>query len=102
MLQLRNVRRSQAGAFVAATTLALAAASFPTSGAAQKTSSAGTGAAQVGRAGAASPVGATVPRPETYRATIDRYCATCHNDRLKTANLSLQGLDLAHVGEQAE
>ena len=29
------------------------------------------------------------------RALLDRYCVTCHNDRVKTANLSLQGLDLA-------
>ena len=28
------------------------------------------------------------------RALLDKYCVTCHNDRLKTANLSLQGLDL--------
>src|SRR5205823_10535537 len=36
------------------------------------------------------------------RRTLDRYCVTCHNDRLKTANLSLQGLDLTTVGDQAE
>ena len=36
------------------------------------------------------------------RALLDKYCVTCHNDRLKTANLSLQGLDLAKVGEHAD
>ena len=40
--------------------------------------------------------------PGAYRVTLDRYCVTCHSDRLKTANLSLQGLDLAQVGAQAE
>jgi mono/diheme cytochrome c family protein len=48
------------------------------------------------------------PSPPAASATIqpgallDKYCVTCHNDRLKTANLSLQGLDLAAVGHQAE
>src|SRR5688572_22989188 len=36
------------------------------------------------------------------RALLDKYCVTCHNDRLKTANLSLQGADLSSVGEHAE
>src|SRR5215467_7572130 len=36
------------------------------------------------------------------RALLDRYCVTCHNDRAKTANLSLQKLDLATVGEHPE
>ena len=39
---------------------------------------------------------------EKQRALLDRYCVTCHNDRVKTANLSLQGLDLARAGEHAE
>jgi mono/diheme cytochrome c family protein len=36
------------------------------------------------------------------RALLDRYCVTCHNDRLKTANLTLQGTDLAKVADHAE
>jgi len=40
--------------------------------------------------------------PSPQRTTLDRYCVTCHNDRLKTANLSLQGLDLTKVAERAE
>jgi len=36
------------------------------------------------------------------RALLDRYCVTCHNDRLKTANLSLQGRDLTRVADQAD
>jgi hypothetical protein len=36
------------------------------------------------------------------QALLDRYCVTCHNDRLKTANLSLQGRDLTKVPDDAE
>jgi hypothetical protein len=36
------------------------------------------------------------------RATIDQYCVGCHNDRTKTAGLALEGLDVAHAGEQPE
>jgi hypothetical protein len=33
------------------------------------------------------------------RALLDQYCVTCHNARLKTANLSLDQLDLANLGD---
>ncbi len=36
------------------------------------------------------------------RALVDQYCVTCHNARLKTANLLLDQLDLAHLGDHAE
>ena len=39
---------------------------------------------------------------DTQRALLDRYCVTCHSDRVKTANLSLQGLDLTKVADDAE
>ena len=39
---------------------------------------------------------------EKQRALLDRYCVTCHNDRLKTANLSLQSADLTQVPDHAE
>ncbi|MDP6580379.1 MAG: DUF1592 domain-containing protein [Vicinamibacterales bacterium] len=39
---------------------------------------------------------------ELLDATLTRYCTTCHSDRLRTAELSLDGLDLAHVGDRAE
>jgi hypothetical protein len=42
------------------------------------------------------------PSTDTRRTLLDRYCVTCHKDRLKTANLSLQGLDLTKVADQAE
>ena len=37
----------------------------------------------------------------TARAALDRYCVTCHNDRMKTAGLSLAGVDLADAGRHA-
>jgi hypothetical protein len=51
---------------------------------------------------AASPT--TSPRPSaiTERALLDQYCVTCHNNRAKTANLSLEGLDLSTVGDHPE
>jgi len=39
---------------------------------------------------------------EHHRATLDQYCVTCHNDRLKTSNLSLEHLDLATAGDHPE
>ena len=36
------------------------------------------------------------------RALLDQYCVTCHNDRLKTSNLSLEHLDLSAVGDHPE
>ena len=39
---------------------------------------------------------------EDYRAVLDRYCVGCHNDRLQTAGVSLDDLDVAHVATGAE
>jgi hypothetical protein len=36
------------------------------------------------------------------RALLKRYCVTCHNERLKTGGLSLDGLDPAGAGEHGE
>ena len=41
-------------------------------------------------------------RVDTQRAIVNQYCVTCHNAKLKTANLLLDQLDLAHLGEHAE
>ena len=38
----------------------------------------------------------------TYRAVVDQYCVTCHNDNLNTANLQLDHLDLTRLGADAE
>ena len=50
-------------------------------------------------AGAQTPVASEPPDPTWQRALIQRYCLTCHNDRLETAGLTLEGLDLARVGD---
>src|SRR5262249_20125241 len=39
--------------------------------------------------------------PEAVRASINKYCVSCHNDRLRTAGLSLQELDPADVAAPA-
>jgi Protein of unknown function (DUF1592)/Protein of unknown function (DUF1588)/Protein of unknown function (DUF1587)/Protein of unknown function (DUF1585)/Protein of unknown function (DUF1595) len=36
------------------------------------------------------------------RAVIDKYCVTCHNERLKTAGLMLDKADVGHVGSSPE
>ena len=49
--------------------------------------------------------GQTAPSGDTARLlerTVGRYCASCHNDRLRTAGLTLTGLDLSQVGAHAE
>jgi cytochrome c5 len=62
------------------------------------------------REAASRPLGAAVPRqspavtaatPSPQRALLDRYCVTCHNDRLKTAGLTLESIDVERVGEGA-
>ena len=61
--------------------------------------------AQAAPAAAARPASrapAAAASAEQQRALLDKYCVSCHNDRLKTANLSLQGMDLAAVGDHAE
>jgi hypothetical protein len=46
--------------------------------------------------------GTTQSAAARHRATLDRYCVTCHNDRLKTSNLSLEELDLTAAGDHPE
>ena len=38
----------------------------------------------------------------TYRPIIDKYCVGCHNDRTKTAGLSLDKMDLSKVADGAD
>jgi mono/diheme cytochrome c family protein len=47
-------------------------------------------------------VGAASSEPAKYRAILDKYCVTCHNERLKTGGLLLDKADLAHVPAAAE
>ena len=53
---------------------------------------AGAGEPAAGQAGAA---------PDSHRQLLDRYCVTCHNDRLETGGLSLQRSDLTNVAADA-
>jgi mono/diheme cytochrome c family protein len=39
---------------------------------------------------------------EQRQALLDQYCVTCHNERLQTGGLTLDTLDVAHVGDDAE
>jgi hypothetical protein len=50
-------------------------------------------------AGGAAP--ATAPMT-TSRETLDRYCVTCHNQKTKTANLTLDTLNLQDVSAHAD
>jgi hypothetical protein len=43
-----------------------------------------------------------VPAKAPDRAVLDRYCVTCHNDRLETAGLSLQSLDINDIAGHSE
>jgi mono/diheme cytochrome c family protein len=52
-----------------------------------------------GQATPTAPQAATVA--ETQRAVINRYCVTCHNERLKTAGLALDKLNLENVPADA-
>jgi mono/diheme cytochrome c family protein len=64
------------------------------------------GALASGAVGAASqaPGAAQADRaaPASQRALLDRYCVTCHNARVKSGNLALDGLDLSQVGAHPE
>src|SRR5262245_49066059 len=44
----------------------------------------------------------TAATAATQRALLDQYCVTCHNDKTKKANLTLEKLDLTTVGEHPE
>ena len=42
------------------------------------------------------------PSAAQYRDVLDRYCVTCHNQRLRTAGLELETPDLARIAEHAD
>src|SRR5690349_17665655 len=50
-----------------------------------------------GGQGTSGPAQAPAPR-----AVLDKYCVTCHNQRLKTAGLSLDAIDPAQPGDRAD
>jgi mono/diheme cytochrome c family protein len=46
---------------------------------------------------------ASAPAPKSAeRALLDQYCVTCHNQRLKTANITFDTMDLAHLPTEAD
>ena len=53
-------------------------------------------------AGAANPALQAAPRPAALdRALLDRYCVTCHNERMQTAGLMLDRVDINDLGASA-
>src|SRR5260370_32681558 len=48
------------------------------------------------------PTSVTPAETLVHHATINRYCVTCHNEKLHTAGLMLDKLDVEKVGENAE
>src|SRR5262245_41326848 len=45
---------------------------------------------------------AAAPAKSAERALLDRYCVGCHNERLKTAGLTLDRADVEHVDRNSE
>src|ERR1700733_13031677 len=50
----------------------------------------------------AAPAKSQGPDVTAERAVVDQYCVGCHNACAKTANLLLDQLDMAHLGDHAE
>ena len=46
-----------------------------------------------------NPAQSASPAPSPQRALLDRYCVTCHNQRLQTGGLALDAADVSRVGE---
>jgi hypothetical protein len=42
------------------------------------------------------------PAASVHRALLDRYCVTCHNEKLRTGGLALDTIDVANVAEGAD
>jgi cytochrome c5 len=53
------------------------------------------------RAAATTPAQAA-SEPASQRALVDKYCVTCHNEKLKTANLLLDQFDLSKLADHAD
>ena len=56
---------------------------------------------QVRSAQSSPPLGAVSPA-SSHRGTLERYCFSCHNQRLATAGLKLDEADVANPGDGAE
>ena len=62
----------------------------------------GGGVVALSRLGAQAPASNVVAAAPTPRVFLDTYCVTCHNQKLKTAGLMLDTVDLTKPGVQAE
>lgn len=62
----------------------------------------GTGLVTLSRMSAQAPAAKAAPAATTPRAFFDTYCVTCHNQKLKTAGLMLDTLDLTKPDAHAE
>src|SRR5882672_7499623 len=60
-----------------------------------------TGASTAPKSSAPVPASSTASAA-AQRALLDQYCVTCHNDKTKRANLTLEKLDLSTAGDHAE
>ncbi len=49
-----------------------------------------------------APVAVRSTSSSASQAVLDKYCITCHNQRLRTAGLALDSLDITHPGANAE
>lgn len=47
------------------------------------------------------PAAPALQAPARERAVLDQYCVGCHNQRVKSAGLSLDDLDLSRIGDRA-
>ncbi|MEQ1896873.1 MAG: DUF1592 domain-containing protein [Vicinamibacterales bacterium] len=56
----------------------------------------------VGTAGAAPQAAPAQAKAVDGKAVIDKYCVTCHNDRMKAAGLSLAQVDFQDVGKHSD
>jgi len=54
------------------------------------------------RAQEIAPAAPAAASPDTYRAMLNQYCVGCHNQRVKTAEVAFDNVDLAQVGEHAD
>src|SRR6186713_1909311 len=60
---------------------------------------------QAGQRGQAPAPPAAVNRAQNYtaqRTLLNDYCVECHNNRVRTANLSLEALDISRVAANRE
>ena len=48
------------------------------------------------------PIASRAEDPSAHAAVVNKYCVTCHSDKMRTGGLSLQGADLTDVPRNAE